>query len=150
VGTFRTRHLQRDLVRWAFVKPTWYAWQRMVVPITLFLTRESGASVRVSGVQAFVWNLAVARPRPVRDAQIARSQPQKVADDINALLVFPRQVQGSGWWTPSSDSSRVAGGTGAPGWYPVGGDNRGIACWDGVKWTAYREWDGFHWVDLGR
>lgn len=68
---------------------------------------------------------------------------------IQTLRYSGVQVIEAGVSAPSSDSGRVAGGTGAPGWYPVGGDNRRIAYWDGVKWTAYRKWDGLHWVDPG-
>jgi hypothetical protein len=34
-----------------------------------------------------------------------------------------------------------------PGWHRVQGDPDRLAYWDGSTWSAYRQWDGLHWVD---
>lgn len=33
------------------------------------------------------------------------------------------------------------------GWHPVEGDSTRIAYWDGVRWAAFRQWNGTAWVD---
>lgn len=33
------------------------------------------------------------------------------------------------------------------GWHRVRGDPSRLAYWDGSTWSAYRQWDGSHWVD---
>lgn len=82
LGTFRDRQLPTTTVIGASAKPSWYLWQRIVCPVTLFLTTSDGFEVRVSAVQSMIWNVGLARPSV--QAEVARSYPQRVADELNA------------------------------------------------------------------
>ena len=49
--------------------------------------------------------------------------------------------------TFAAPSAPVATGGLAPGWQPVDGDPTRIAYWDGIRFTAWKGWDGANWVD---
>jgi hypothetical protein len=84
LGPLRDWHLPRSSVVGARAKVTWYSWNRLAVPVTLFLQTADGSEVRVGAVQSMIPNVGIART-PL-DLWIARSHPQHVADEINTQL----------------------------------------------------------------
>lgn len=81
LGRFRDRELPITTVTGARAKPTWYLWQRMACPVTLFLTTRGGSEVREGAVQSMIWNVGIVRPSV--QAEVARSYPQRVANELN-------------------------------------------------------------------
>lgn len=81
-GLFRDRQVPASTIVGACARPTWYSWKRIACPVTLFLNTSNGSQVRVGAVQSMMWNVGIVWPSV--EAEIARSYPQRVADELNA------------------------------------------------------------------